>query len=212
MNIASLGRSLLVSSMVLVGLASLAGCEGVITRGGDGGGGTGGAGGAAGTTTSTDPGTGGEGGGGCDPAACPTPAIGMSHAQYLAMTGGDPSGALDVQFLLYGGGVQTPSCGAPNGDPSGCGGWTAHITLPTSDLVPGTYPLSDQEVDLYYTESADEGNGMCSGAASGGLEEGQIFIHSVSDSLVTFSVEGVMNVFDVPVNGYFQAERCPSLN
>ena len=207
-------RATLGLSFGVLALASVLGCQGVVTKGGgdEGGGGAGGGAGGGGDTT-TDPGTGGVGGGGnCDPAACPSPAIAMSHAQYATAMGEDPNGGLltDTQYLQYGGGTQTPSCGAPFGT-SDCGGWTVSLTLPTSYmLTPGTYPLSDVAVDIYFTETFADGGGQCAGTGGIGFEEGEITIMQVSDTHVLFDVFGVGQAGETfNPNGFFSAPRCP---
>ena len=206
MNNVARGVSSLATSMIALALASLVGCGGVVSRGGNEGGG-----GAGGGTT--DPGTGGAGGEqGCDPAACPGPAIAMSHAQFAVAMGEDPNGGpwTDTQYLQFGGGTQTPTCGAPFGT-SECGGWTGSITLPTSWLTPGMYSLSANEIDLYYTGSFNEGDGTCSGVASGGFQEGEVVITEVTEAEVRFTVQG-LGMVDVPVVGQFIAQRCPVLD
>lgn len=194
-------RALSVLSLGALAFVSVLGCQGVITKGGgDGGSGGGG---------TSDPGTGG--GGQCDPAACPAQAIVMSHPQYAAALGEDTSGQLltDTQYLLYGGGTQTPACDAPYGG-AACGGWTVAITIPTAYLTPGTYLLSDVDVEIYYTESMAAGDGSCAGTGGIGFDQGQIQILSVTNAGVDFKVSGVEpggETFNI--NGAFSGFLCP---
>ncbi len=143
---------------------------------------------------------------GCDPGACPTSAFAMDAYMFDATMGGTPSA--DIQHLIYGGGFGTPACFAPHGDSSKCGGYNVDIILPTSKLTPGTYSLVNSDVDMLIEETADEGGGSCSGAAAGSLESGTLIIHSIDAQTVTFSVEDVEQILDIPVNGFFQASRC----
>lgn len=215
MNKLARSSSLVVSSIAVLGLASLVGCGGVVTRGGDGGGGAGGESGGSGGVTGTTISYGGEGGGsGCDPAACPTPAVAMTHAQFEAAMGQDPNmdPPTDTYFLQYGDGVQAPTCSAPFGSYEGCGGWTASIQIASNLLTPGTYSFDGFNVDLYYTASFDEGAGQCSGLASAGPLAGELIIHSVDDYKVTFTVQNLDGTPEVPVQGYFVADRCPLLD
>ncbi len=202
-------RALAGLSLGVLGLVSVVGCQGVITRGGEGGGGSGGDG--TGATFTTNPGTGGGGGEGqCDPGACPTPALAMSHAQFAAGVGEDPNGGVltDTQYLLYGGGTQTPACDAPFGS-SACGGWTVALSLPTSMLTPGTYSFLDPEVDIFFSESFETDTNSCAGGGGGGFEDGELTILQVSDTTVLFEVTGVSETgSSFSTNGFYSAARC----
>ncbi|MBK8258335.1 MAG: hypothetical protein IPK82_37410 [Polyangiaceae bacterium] len=190
---------------------SLAGCGGIVSKGGDnfvGDGGSGGSGGAGGSV--------GEGGG-CDP-GCPAPqALAMTWAQMEAAgtgSGGSSTtgsgGGVDPnkQFLLFGGGYSTPACTNPYGSSESCGGWYVSISVDPALFQVGVIPFSDPGLDINMYETIDEGNGLCSGGGGGGFEEGQLEIIEITPTQVHFNVTGVEIFFNQDPNGARVAERC----
>jgi hypothetical protein len=186
-------------------VSSLVGCKGVVSSGG-GDGGDGGAGGSTGTTTPSDTLT-----TICDPGACPTPAIAMTHSQEAAATGQDPNGGVltDTQFLFWGGGEQAPACGLPYGG-DGCGGFNVSMEIPTPSLVPGVLLLGDPTVQTFIQETFGEGGNSCAASGSIDFGAGQIEILSVSDTEVVFTATGIPidSLANHDMNGTFTASRC----
>lgn len=213
---------LLAVSLGALAAPSLIGCGGVVTYGGgngdggaggdDGAGGDGGQGGGL-----IDPGSGGAGGVGGSPAPG---AIAMNHSQLEAATnsgsggssgttggaGGGPDG--NTQYLMFGGGTESPTCGAPYGSGQ-CGGWRTHISVAPSLFQPGIVSFADPGLDITVFESMDEGNGMCSGGGGGGFEEGELEILEITPTSVRFVVSGVTSFFEQDPNGERIAQRCP---
>lgn len=214
---------LLAVSLGALAAPSLVGCGGVVTKGGGDGGaggdedGSGGPGGGI-----TDPGSGGSGGwggGGCDPGCPPPEAVAMTYAQLEAAQNGGGSGSgttvttgggpdPSTQFLMFGGGTETPTCTAPYGNGQ-CGGWSARISIAPALFQVGIIPFSEEGLDISVSESTDEGNGQCSGGGGGGFEEGQLEILAITPTTVHFVVSGVTAFFDDDPNGERIAARCP---
>lgn len=202
-------------SLVALAAPSMIGCGGVVSfGGGDGDGGAGGEGQGGGG------GSGGDGSGGCDP-GCPSApeTIAMTYAQIEAAQGGSSGSGSGVttgvgggpdpnmQYLMFGGGTEAPTCGAPNGS-GGCGGWSVSLTIAPALFQVGVVPFSDPGVDIFVTESFNEGNGQCSGGGGGGFEEGQLEILEITPTTVHFEVSGVTSFFSNDPNGERIAYRC----
>lgn len=207
---------LLAVSLVALAAPSMIGCGGVVSYGGGDGDGDGGAGGEGGGD-----GSGGFGGnGGCDP-GCPSApeTIAMTYAQIEATqggSGGSNSGATTgvgggpdpgMQFLMFGGGTEAPACGAPYGS-GGCGGWRVSLSVASALFQVGVISFSDPGLDIFVSESQDEGNGSCSGGGGGGFEEGQLEILEITPETVRFAVSGVTSFFSNDPNGERTAYRC----
>jgi hypothetical protein len=191
------------------------GTGGKVGTGGGGAGAGGDIGGTGGVGGGTDvpPGTGGGGNGGTAKVydafsyEFATNAGGFGEGGGGVGGGGNPDGPTG-EYLVYGSGFGIPTCNHAFGS-GACGGWTVVLHLDDEALLtPGTLNIGDPGLDIYFSESSD--NGMpdsCSGGGGGGFKQGQLEILDVSQNQVHFKVSGV-SLLDFDGNGEFTADRC----